>query len=413
MALTDSWLKSANGKDIPKQIEKSDRDGLSVRVTTKGKVVFQMRFRHAGKACRLDIGTYPLKSLKEARTEVLHLKSELENGHDPRAIKKLQKKTNLEALTVNGLFDKWYEDYCVYHYKYSVRVKRIFEMHISPKVGNVTSDLVTLHEWLFLFETLSKKYSGITRHAVVICKQMTSWGVKRQLVKKNNLIEIKAKTDLKLPDNRRKRVLSDDEIKLCFESIENMKTRPVSRIAIHLLFHFGCRSSELRLAKKEHFDLKNKIWTIPPKNHKAGRFTKESLKRPIIDEIVPLIELAMSISPGEYLLSLHEGKCLSSSGVEHYPDGIIKWVSKKKGINMEPWTTHDIRRTVRTRMSRLTTADVAEIVLGHVLTGVRAIYDRYDYLEEQTIAYKSWHSCLQSILNPDDNNNVVDIRKAV
>ncbi|MBM7070934.1 integrase family protein [Shewanella sp. 202IG2-18] len=412
MALTDSWLKSVSGKESDKQIEKADRDGLSVRVTRKGKVVFQMRFRHAGKPCRLDLGSYPQTSLKEVRTEVLELRAQLEKGHDPRAIRNAQKRANQEAITVNELFEQWYQNYCVQHYKYPKPMKRIFEIHISPKVGKILSDKVTLHEWLFLFEQLAKEHPGTVRHAVVITKQMTSWGRKRQLVKVNSLIEIKAKSDLKLPDNRRKRVLTDDEMRICFEAIEQMKTRPISIITLHLLFHFGCRGSELRLAKKKDFDLKNKVWTIPKENHKAGRFTNDALKRPIIDEILPLVEKAMELSPGEYLLSIN-GERLSTSGLEHHPIGIIRWAKKKKDIDMEPWTVHDIRRTVRTRMSRLTTNDIAEIALGHVLTGVRSIYDQYDYLEEQAVAYRAWFKCLSQILTPDTQSNVVDIKKAV
>ncbi|PHM53264.1 Arm DNA-binding domain-containing protein [Xenorhabdus hominickii] len=49
MAITDSWLRSTNGKPQEKMITKSDRDGLSVRVTSKGKIIFQLRYRWNGK----------------------------------------------------------------------------------------------------------------------------------------------------------------------------------------------------------------------------------------------------------------------------------------------------------------------------------------------------------------------------
>lgn len=38
VALTDSWLRSVLGKPTDKMITKSDRDGLSVRVTPKEKL---------------------------------------------------------------------------------------------------------------------------------------------------------------------------------------------------------------------------------------------------------------------------------------------------------------------------------------------------------------------------------------
>lgn len=59
MALSDTWLRSVTGKERDKVMVKSDRDGLSVRVSPKGRVVFQYRYQWAGKGERIDIGTYP------------------------------------------------------------------------------------------------------------------------------------------------------------------------------------------------------------------------------------------------------------------------------------------------------------------------------------------------------------------
>jgi integrase len=56
----------------------------------------------------------------------------------------------------------------------------------------------------------------------------------------------------------------------------------------------------------------------------------------------------------------------------------------------ERWTLHDLRRTVRSGLSGLRVdgshrigSDIAERVLGHVVGGVRGIYDRYEYLDEK------------------------------
>tara|TARA_R100001143_G_scaffold31752_1_gene30817 strand:- start:15716 stop:15847 length:132 start_codon:yes stop_codon:yes gene_type:complete len=43
MTLSDSWLKANAGVTRAERDEKADRDGLSVRVSPKGKTVFQMR----------------------------------------------------------------------------------------------------------------------------------------------------------------------------------------------------------------------------------------------------------------------------------------------------------------------------------------------------------------------------------
>ncbi|WP_319930897.1 Arm DNA-binding domain-containing protein [Xenorhabdus santafensis] len=53
-----------------KMVTKSGSDGLSVRVTPKGKIIFQLRYRWNGKGDRIDIGSYSSTSLKDARDAV-------------------------------------------------------------------------------------------------------------------------------------------------------------------------------------------------------------------------------------------------------------------------------------------------------------------------------------------------------
>lgn len=45
MALSDTWLKAHHGRERPALAERGERDGLSVRVSPKGKITFQLRYR--------------------------------------------------------------------------------------------------------------------------------------------------------------------------------------------------------------------------------------------------------------------------------------------------------------------------------------------------------------------------------
>ncbi len=91
MALTDAWLKANHGKSRSKTDQKSDINGLGVRVSPKGKITYQVRYRFNGKAERIDIGTYPAKSLREARGKADDIKTDIAKGHDPKVIKHLEK----------------------------------------------------------------------------------------------------------------------------------------------------------------------------------------------------------------------------------------------------------------------------------------------------------------------------------
>ena len=48
MAFSDTWLKANNGKERAALEERGDREGLGVRVTPKGKITFQLRYRYQG-----------------------------------------------------------------------------------------------------------------------------------------------------------------------------------------------------------------------------------------------------------------------------------------------------------------------------------------------------------------------------
>jgi hypothetical protein len=48
MRITDNWLKANWRKSRPKILERADRDGLTVKVSTTGKVSFLVRFRYDG-----------------------------------------------------------------------------------------------------------------------------------------------------------------------------------------------------------------------------------------------------------------------------------------------------------------------------------------------------------------------------
>src|SRR5689334_4604118 len=81
-------------------------------------------------------------------------------------------------------------------------------------------------------------------------------------------------------------------------------------------------------------------------------------------------------------------------------------------VELPRWTNHDIRRTVRSHLSRLKVAEEArEAILAHVRPGIKSTYDHYDYLDEKREALELWAARLRSIVNPPVPN-VVRLRAA-
>lgn len=415
MPLSDSWLKANHGKALPAPIEKADRDGLSVRVSAKGKIKFQMRFYYTGKQQRCDVGTYPLMTLANARLECQRYRSELEQGRDPRIVKRVERQAIQNAGTLQSVFMDWYESYCTTNKKGHVEIRRSFEIHVFPKLGDLPLADISQHSWLTLLEGLTKGSKAIPRIAeriLVNAKQLYGWAKRRRLLTDNVLSEISAVNDLSIVKVEDDRDLDDDEIRLVYEAIAGSRMEPKNGLFLQLLLHFGCRPAELRQAKKSDFDFDKGVWTVPPENHKIGKRTRKPLLRPIIDEISPTIKQLMALCPGQWLVTTADGeRQLTSSAIIALPGNIMQWVRKNKGINMRHWSTYALRKTCRTNLSTLAEPHICEIILGHKLPGVWRIYDQYEYLEEQAKAYTLWWQRLQRILGNEVADNVVEMKR--
>lgn len=174
-----------------------------------------------------------------------------------------------------------------------------------------------------------------------------------------------------------------------------------SRLFIKLCLVFGCRPGELRTAAVSEFDFENKVWTIPAERHKTGQKSGMTLRRPIIDEVVPLIKEAMMVSRRDDLLFSGEqsDKEMNERSILCFPYSVINVAKNNLKEDMDHWSMYDLRKTARTNWGQLTNQPhVCELMLGHRLPGMWQIYDKYDYLDEQAEVYRAWWKRLTEIL---------------
>jgi integrase len=93
----------------------------------------------------------------------------------------------------------------------------------------------------------------------------------------------------------------------------------------------------------------------------------------------------------------------------------LRRAAAERGDNPEKvvlgrWTIHDLRRTARSLMTRAgVSPDHAERALGHVIGGVRGVYDRHAYFEEKREAFEALAAQIQRVLDP--RPNVVPMRR--
>jgi integrase len=82
------------------------------------------------------------------------------------------------------------------------------------------------------------------------------------------------------------------------------------------------------------------------------------------------------------------------------------WSKSKERLDalcrIEPWTLHDLRRTFATQLASLATPPhIVERLLNHAsgkISGVAAVYNRFQYMDEMRVALERWEAKLTRLL---------------
>lgn len=386
--LNGKFLKSVLSKPQAKHSIVADGGGLSIRITKQGALSWLYRYRLQGRNSNpkwLSLGSYPDTTLKQAREKRDQCREWLDNGKDPAVEMELYKERRLAPVTVQDALEYWLENYAQDYRKNYQRHRAQFERHIYPQIGKYPLADVSTTLWCQCFDKIRRGVPGKRRPAPVAagyvfqnCKQALIFCRKRGLAESHALDDLII-SDVGRKQSKRDRVLTKEELTDLIHCIQGELLMPYYRRLIFLLLIFGARTQEVRLSMWEEWDFQKQLWTVPKANSK----TDEKILRPIPDELLPwLLELKLETQKTGYVL----GGLKGAESVSQYCR--IIW---KKLNHSEPWSIHDLRRTIATRLNDLGVAPhIVDHLLGHTVAGVSGIYNRSQYLSEKTEALKLW-----------------------
>lgn len=224
-----------------------------------------------------------------------------------------------------------------------------------------------------------------------MCKQALKFCRVRRYAISNALDDLTI-NDVGKKQEKRDRVHTNEELGQIFRYSENKKLPEYYRNLLRLLIIFGCRTQELRLSQWGEWDLKNWVWTVPREHSKSDN----KIIRPIPNELRLLIQKLYNRNlESGYLL----GELKKSATVSQWGRSLWKRLDHK-----EPWTLHDFRRSLATKLNDLAIAPhVVEQLLGHTMPGVMSIYNRSQYLPEKLVALNIWYEHLQVLSGEFEN----------
>ncbi|MEQ4898774.1 tyrosine-type recombinase/integrase [Proteus vulgaris] len=397
--LTDTKLRSLKPQD--KLYKVSDRDGLYVAVTKNGVISFRYDYRFNGRRETVTFGRYSADgiTLAEARAELIEAKRLLNAGISPASKKRdgIESKkigTVFKDYTVNFLNDAQYAD--------STRAMKeaIIEKEIYPVFGKLQLEEITTPRLRALCEKIKDRGAKATALQVrEIVGSVFTYAIDRGYEISNPADAIKASSIGTF--QARERAMSPKEIGILFRELENYSCYPTLKLAVKFVVLTLVRKSEFIHATWDEIDFKNRQWVIPKGRMKGRKEHVIYLSDQAMDILTGMKVCAMGsnyLMPGRYDIK----KPLSNAALNNVIDGTVKRINEK-GIEFEPVTVHDLRRTASTLLHEAGyNSDWIEKCLAHVQNGVRAVYNKAEYAEQRRKMLQEWADMVDEWIKEKD-----------
>jgi integrase len=397
---------------------------LIIRVTpTHRSYCLRARFPGSTGRPRRELGAWPTMTVEQARAKARRWLTSLAEGIDPQLA---ERRAEGMAVTFGDAVEQWLA--LRVHKRKARDVEREVRAYLVPKWGGLPIGTITRTDIKQLIAGIrdgglkGEKPAPYQAHNVLgHVRGFYRWAVHEERfgLQVNPAREVEP-TLLIGKKEPRERKLSDAELRAFWRAAGRMgyPYGPVFR----LLLLTGCRNTEVRDARWREFDITAAVWRIPEERFKSGSEHLVALS----GDALALLRGLPGFQWGDHLFSATFGRTavhdLSRAKVELDRRMLrsLRALARSRGENaaeveLKPFVVHDLRRTVRTRLSSLRIpAEVAEMCMGHGRKGIERVYDLHHYEPEMRDAMERWAAQLRAIVAPSSPlpSNVVQLREA-
>jgi integrase len=393
MKLTARFVESVTAAERADYWDELVR-GLVLRVSPSGVKAWTAVYRRAsdGAKRRVTLGKFPTMTLDKARARALAVMSAAAEGEDPAGKRRAQR----DALTVRELGALFVEKHSKRNKRTWREDERLLRVDVEPIIGAMKIQAVKRRDIADVIDAKADagRVTQSTR-LLALVRKLFAWAVENDYLDASPVTGVKPRGK----PVRRERVLGEGEIATIFATLPQAALSAETRAVLQLLFYTGQRSGEVCGMRASEIDLAGASWLIPAQRTKNAR-----------PQLVPLAPPALAIIAG-YLRALDpqdrtgDKPLFSRIGTPIESNAIAHAVRRALQLLPEPWTPHDIRRTVATGMASIGIAPhVIEAVLNHVSgfrAGVAGTYNRHGFEAEKRAALEEWALHLDRVVARD------------
>jgi len=383
-ALTDRGIRALKPAPAGKRqlIWDAHVPGLGVRVTDTGTKTFVLVVRYPGDRHPTPraLGSYGAMTLEAARTKGREWLALIGNGVDPKDREASRRADSLQAIA---------EAYLKRESQLRTIDQRrgILKRLVLPRFGARPIEDIRKGEIVALLDRIEDSSGpAMAQYTLATLRRLFTWHAGRSDDFRSPIVPGMAR--VKPGEQRRQRVLDDDEIRALWRAAEAAPS--VFGYLVQFLLLTAVRRNEA--AGMRRSEVVGDDLIIPAQRYKTN-----------LELVIPL-----SVAGRAVLARVPQ---IGNSDFVFTTDGKtpISGFSKFKrafdqACGVSGWTLHDLRRSARSLMCRAQVpSDHAERALGHVIGGIRSTYDRHEFYAEKKHAFAALAGQIDRILHPQDN----------
>jgi integrase len=398
-ALTDKRVRQSKPREKPYNLY--DAGGLYLTVAPTGGKWWRLKYRHAGKEKRIGLGTYPEVTLAAARAARDAARHEVHAGKDPGLTRR--KEAMRQKVAAGNTFDAVAREWLAvknsgWVASQQTKERRRLELHAFPWIGKTPIADLTAANIRPLLDRLVKR--GTVDMAHRLRQQISSVF---QYAGRDDRVSRDPAANLAglLPEHLQRSYSSltaPEDVGQLLRAIEGFKGQFATACALRLAPLLFVRPGELRAAEWAEINLETAEWRIPATRRKLRKKFKEDPTVP--PHVVPLQKQALDTLRELHALTGH-GKYLfpgARDAKRPMSNVTINAALRRLGYDGETMTAHGFRHMASTLLNELGwNPDAIERQLSHKGHGVRAVYNKAEYMAERKKMMQAWADYLDGL----------------
>lgn len=392
MSLTDTAIR--NSKPGSTATKLTDGAGLYLILSPSGGKWWRFDYRFERKRKTLALGIYPDVGLKDARSRRDVARKQLTDGIDPAEQRKAEKAARAEAgaNTFEVVAREWHAQRAKsIEQSTLLGIMMRMEKHLFPWLGNKSISSISAPSLLTVLRRAEAQELGETpRRLRQYCGQIFRYAIATGRAERDPAGDLRGALKPHKPRHHAA-VVDPKAVGALLRAIDSYSGEPATKAALQLAPLVFVRPGELRRAEWAEFDLEAAIWRIP-----ADRMKMRDA------HIVPLSRQSVSvlrdIFPITYRRSVYVFPSIRSAR-RPMSENTITGALRRLGYSRDEMTGHGFRSTASTLLNEQGwNRDAIERQLAHSeRDGVRAAYNRAEYLAERVQMMQAWADYLDSL----------------